>query len=241
MSYSYPEAEELTQQFFDYLIGVTPGSKRLSYKLHAGNSATTERKLLAVETRARQLRLAGQQAREQLSEFAQAHLHELVADELFRRLSNIEQIMASVFQPGAEFYPVLDLLSLRGVTVNKLDPLISKVVWLRDDLLRLVNQPQYRNRTPSGSMVKDIKTALRFLGVESLQLIVPVYLMRRSIPHSSEPFSGLKDKLWDYSLATAIAARRLAEEQGEHPYNAFCAGLFHTLGHLVVTRNYLRT
>src|SRR5690606_2595436 len=27
----------------------------------------------------------------------------------------------------------------------------------------------------------------------------------------------------------------------EIPYNAFCVGLFHTLGHAVVTRNYLRT
>ncbi len=112
---------------------------------------------------------------------------------------------------------------------------------MAEDLLRLVNQPQYRNRTLSGAIVKDIRTALRYLGVESLQLIVPVYAMRRMLPHSTDPFTALKNKLWDYSLAVAIAARRLAQDSAEHPYNAFCAGLFHTLGHAVVTRNYLRT
>ena len=127
------------------------------------------------------------------------------------------------------------------VTVNKLDSLICDVGWLSEDLLRLVNQPQYRNRTASGAMVKDIKTALRYLGVESLQLIVPVYAMRRMMPHSTDPFTALKNRLWDYSLAVAIAASRLAQDSAEHPFNAFCAGLFHTLGHAVVTRNYLRT
>lgn len=232
-------ADELMQRFFDSLIGVNPASKRLGYQLNTLNMPA-DRKLLAVEAQALQARLAGLQAKQQLQEFAQEHIHEQVSDLLHRRLSNIEQIMGSLFNPGMEFYPVLDALSLRGITVNKLDPVVSRVSWLCEDLIKLVNQPHYRKRTPSASMVKDIKTALRFLGVENLRLIIPVYVMQRSLPFSTEPFTLFKNKLWDYSLATAIATRTLAEEATESPYNAFCAGLFHTLGHLVVSRNYLR-
>ena len=234
------QVDHLLVRFFDQLVGVDPASKRLGYQIRTGQPAS-ERTLLAVEAQAQQLRAAGAQAKAQFAEFAQAHLHDEVADELVRKLHNIDQVMATLFDPGSTFYVLLDALSVTTVTVNKLDSLICDVGWLSEDLLRLVNQPQYRNRTASGAMVKDIKTALRYLGVESLQLIVPVYAMRRMMPHSTDPFTALKNRLWDYSLAVAIAARRLAQDSAEHPFNAFCAGLFHTLGHAVVTRNYLRT
>ena len=232
--------DTLTQRFFDQLVGVNPDNKRLGYQIRTGQLEASE-SLLAVDAQARQSRQAGAQAKAQFTEFAQAHLHDEVADELLRKLHNIDQVQSTLFDAGAEFYPILDLLGEKVVTVNKLDPMVAKVAWLNEELLRLVNQPQYRNRTKSGAMVKDIKTAVRFLGVESLQLIIPVYTMRRMIPHSTEPFTSLKTKLWDYTLAVAIAARKLAENSAEHPYSAFCVGLFHTLGHAVVTRNYLRT
>jgi hypothetical protein len=240
VEYSLSLVDTLTQRFFDQLVGVNPDNKRLGYQIRTGQLEASE-SLLTVDAQARQSRQAGAQAKAQFTEFAQAHLHDEVADELLRKLHNIDQVQSTLFDAGAEFYPILDLLGEKVVTVNKLDPMVAKVAWLNEELLRLVNQPQYRNRTKSGAMVKDIKTAIRFLGVESLQLIIPVYTMRRMIPHSTEPFTSLKTKLWDYTLAVAIAARKLAENSAEHPYSAFCVGLFHTLGHAVVTRNYLRT
>jgi hypothetical protein len=237
---SEPVADALVKRFYDHLVGVSPDSKRLDYKMRAGQSQS-ERTLLDVDARARQLRAADEQAKARFTEFAQAHLHNEVADELLRKLHSIEHVTSLLFDPTEAFFQVLDALSAKVVTVNKLDPLLSQVPWLSAELLRLVNQPPYRNRKAARAMVKDIKTALRFLGIEKLQLILPVYAMRRMIPHSTEPFTGLKNRLWDYSLAVAIAARRLAENSAEHPYHAFCVGLFHTLGHAVVTRSFLRT
>ncbi|MDX1676226.1 HDOD domain-containing protein [Arsukibacterium sp.] len=229
----------LHQLFWDDFIGVNPAASRLQYQVKTG--LPTTRKLLAVDAQAMQQRLAGQQARQQFIEFAQAHMHDQVADQLFQRLGNISLVSASIFDLGEHYHQVLDTLAYKAVTTNQLDPLISQVDWLKEDLLKLVNQPQYRNRTASGSLIKDVKTALRFLGVESLQLIIPVYGMRRCLPHATDPFVGFKTRLWDYTLACAIAARRLAEDSAELPYAAFCIGLFHPLGHIVVTRNYLRT
>jgi hypothetical protein len=232
-------AEQLHQQFWDDFVGVNPETTRLQYQIKTGTP--TSRKLLAVDAQAMKARLADQQARQQYVEFAQAHMHDQVADELFQRLGNIALVSASVFDLGQHYHQLLDKLAHKAVTINQLDPLISQTEWLKEDLLKLVNQPQYRNRTASGAMVKDVKTALRFLGVESLQLIIPVYGMRRCLPHATDPFVGFKTRLWDYSLACAIAAKRLAEDSAELPYAAFCVALFHPIGHIVVTRNYLRT
>jgi len=237
---SVPIADEMVRRFFDLLIGVNPEHKRLGYQIRTGQ-LHSERTLLAIEAQAQRHRVAGAQAKAQLAEFAQAHLHDEVADELVRKLHNIEHVKSSIFDPTETFYLLLDALSSKAVTVNKLDPIIAQIPWLIEDLLKLVNQPQYRNRTASGALVKDVKTAVRFIGVESLLLIIPVYAMKRMMPHSTEPFTNLKNRLWDYSLAVAIAAKKLAENSAEYPYAAFCVGLFHSLGHIVVTRNYLRT
>ncbi|WP_333606438.1 HDOD domain-containing protein [Arsukibacterium sp.] len=228
----------LSQQYWDELIGVNPAAQRLD---HRQSGAQSRRTLLAVEAQAQQARLAGEAAKQQFIEFTQAHLHEQVADEVLRKLANIEQVSSSLFELGEAFFQLLDRLSSPSVTLNALDPLVHQIDWLQQDLLKLVNQPQYRNRTKSGALIKDIKTGLRFLGLETLQSVVPVYGLRRSLPHSTDPFIALKMRIWDHSLATALAARKLAEQSAELPYAAFCIGLYHSLGHMAVCRNYLRT
>lgn len=74
----------LHQLFWDDFIGVNPEANRLQYQVKTG--LPTTRKLLAVDAHAMQQRLAGQQARQQFVEFAQAHMHDQVADQLFQRL-----------------------------------------------------------------------------------------------------------------------------------------------------------
>ncbi|MEE2023424.1 MULTISPECIES: HDOD domain-containing protein [Alkalimonas] len=230
---------DVTLRFFDVLIGVDP-EKRQQH-LHRQQLPVQERTLLAVEAAARQARLADAKAKAQFGEFAQAHLHDQVADLLAERLTSLDDVKASLFELTPAYYALLDLLSAKAVTLNQLDPAIKKVPWLVEDLLKLINQPKYRNRTASGALIKDVKTGLRFLGLEALQLLIPLYGMKRCMPHSTEPFHGLKTVLWEYSLATANAARALADLYREHRYTAFCSGLFHTLGHVAVVRSYLKT
>lgn len=228
----------LSQRYWDELIGVNPASQRLDHRQAGGQG---QRILLAVETQAQQARLAGVAAKQQFIEFTQAHLHEQVADEVLRKLANIEHVSSSLFELGEGFFILLDTLSSPSVTLNELDPLVSQVAWLQQDLLKLVNQPQYRNRTKSAGLIKDTKTGLRFLGLETLQVVVPVYALRRCLPHSTDPFAAFKLRMWEHGLATALAARKLAEHSAELPYAAFCIGLFHGLGHMAVCRNYLRS
>ncbi|CAM3777157.1 HDOD domain-containing protein [Rheinheimera salexigens] len=240
MPSSTPSYDAFFARFLDQLVGVDPAVVRIHYE-PGKNDVSAERTLLQVEADARLARQKNLKIQAQLTDFAQAHLHDEVSDELLRKLHNIEHVESTLFNLQPAFYAILDLLSSKAVTINKLDSYISKVDWLTEDLLRLVNQPQYRNRTASAGLIKDIKVALRLFGIETLQQVIPVYAFKRMLPHSTEPFSGLKTRIWQHALAVAIAARTLADLENSHGFSAFCVGLFQSLGYIVVTRCYLRT
>lgn len=238
----------LQERFLDVLLEVNPQQQRYGMKQRLKSGAaggatqqTTGRTLLDIERQAQQSRQAQQIARLQFIDFTKAHLLDKVADALFIRLGNFEAINNTVFNLAHGFPEVLDALSAKAVTLSQLDALISKLDWLKEDLLKLVNQPKYRNKTPSANFIKDVKPALGLIGIESLKQILPLLALRRCLPHATDPFTSFKTNMWQYSLSVATAAQRLAEETGDNQFVAYCAGLFNSLGYLVVTRNYLRT
>lgn len=230
----------LEQQFIDNLIGVDPNRKRIHYenKLVEQNQ---QRPMLEIERIAQEARLLEANTKLMFVDFTQAHLHDVVAEEMLKRLSSLEVITSSLFDLGPSFGSLLDVLSSKSVSVNQMYPLVVTIDWLCEDLLRLINSPKYKSKNSSGGLIKDVKTALRFLGVETLQSIIPVYALRRCLPHSTEPFVHFKTNIWEYSLASALAARTIATHQGYSSFTVFCAALFQALGHLVVARNYLRS
>jgi len=236
------------QRFFDCILEIKPDQRRYGYKRQHKTGASkvqvqadTGRTLLQIEQQAALNRQAGAIAKQQFIEFTQAHLHDQVAEELFLKLGNFDTVSSTVFSLADGFPAVLDVLTARGLSVSQLEALVSKVDWLKEDLLKLVNQPQYRNKTPSGNFIKEVKAAIGLLGIELVQQIIPVFALKRCLPHATDPFTAFKSQIWQYSLAVGLAAQRLAEETGENPYVAYCAGLFHSLGYLVVARTYLRT
>lgn len=245
-------AQVQQQRFFDCILEIKPDQKRYGVKrqnqknnspLSAPAVATVNagRTLLDIEQQAAFNRQAGVIAKQQFVEFTQAHLHDQVAEELFLKLGKFDTVASTVFNLAEGFPAVLDVLSARALTLSQLENLISPVEWLKEDLLKLVNQPQYRNKTPSGNFIKELKPAIGLLGIETMKQILPVFALKRSLPHATDPFTGFKSQIWQYSIAVALAAQRLAEETGENAFVAYCAGLFHSLGYLVVTRTYLRT
>ena len=240
----------LQERFLDVLLEVNPQHKRYGMKQRHKNAQPLganmqrrpeDRTLLEIEQQARQHREADQIARLQFVEFTKAHLLDQVAEELFLRLGNFDAVNNTVFNLAQGFPEVLDALCARAVTLSQLENLINKLDWLKEDLLKLVNQPKYRNKTPSGNFIKEIKPALGLMGIESLKQILPLLALRRCVPHATDPFTSFKTNMWQYSVSVAVAAQRLAEETGDNQFVAYCAGLFNSLGYYVVTRSYLRT
>ena len=185
------------QRFFDCILEIKPDQTRYGYKRQAQKAAnaaarpqqaTAGRTLLDIEQQAAFNRQADAIAKQQFVEFTQAHLHDQVAEELFLKLGKFDTIASTVFNLADGFPAVLDVLSARALTLSQLENLVSPVDWLKEDLLKLVNQPQYRNKTPSGNFIKEIKPALGLLGLEAMQQILPVFALKRSLPHATRPF-----------------------------------------------------
>ena len=239
----------LQERFLDVLLEVNPQQKRYGMKARRNNGVqalntaalTPNRTLLEIEQQAQLNRQADHIARQQFIEFAKAHLLDQVAEELFVRLGNFDAVNNTVFNLAHGFPQILDALCARAVTLSQLENLISQLDWLKEDVLKLVNQPKYRNKTPSGNFIKEIKPALGLIGIEGLKQLLPLMALRRCVPHSTDPFTSFKTNMWQYSVSVAVAAQRLAEETGDNQFVAYCAGLFNSLGYYVVTRNYLRT
>lgn len=237
----------MQQRFFDCMLEFQAGNRRYALKKRNAQQKAQRDKLQAsidggkldIERQAAQNRQADIIARQQFVEFTQAHLHDQVADELFSKLNRFELVASSVFDLAIGFPQVLDTLAARAVTLSQLEKVITPVEWLKDDLLKYVNQPNLRKN--ASGYIRELKPALGLIGIDSLQQIIPLMALKRCLPHSTDPFTAFKNNFWQYSLDTARAAQRLARETGELPFLAFCAALFQSLGYFVVARTYLRT
>lgn len=237
----------LQQRFFDCMLEFNPSNRRYALKKRNAQQKSQRDKIQAsidsgkldIERLAAQNRQADLLARQQFVEFTQAHLHDQVADELFNKLNRFELVSSTVFDLATGFPAVLDALAARAVTLSQLEKCILPVEWLKEDLLKYVNQPNLR-KSASG-YIRELKPALGLIGIDTLQQIVPLMALKRCLPHSTDPFTAFKSNFWQYSLDTARAAQRLASETGEHSFLVFCAALFQSLGYFVVARTYLRT
>jgi hypothetical protein len=237
----------LQQRFFDCMLEFDPSNRRYGLKKRQQQAKRTAAPIeqgggskLEIERQAAQLRQADQIARQQFVEFTQAKLHDQVADELFTKLNRFELVANNVFNLSQGFPQVLDTLAARAVTLSQLEKVIQPIDWLKEDLLKYVNQPNLRKNSTSG-YIRELKPALGLVGIDTLQHIIPLMALKRCLPHSTDPFTAFKNNFWQYSVDIARAAQRLALETGEHPFMAYCAGLFQSLGYFVVARTYLHT
>jgi HD-like signal output (HDOD) protein len=134
---------------------------------------------------------------------------------------------------------ILELLALRATSINRIQPLATSLPWLATDLISLVNKPQYRKR--ANVQVNDAKLALSYIGLDNLKLVMPTFILKHWLPHSTAPYGLMKRKLWNDSLSVALAASALAKDKKLDCYTAFTTGMLSNIGQLAVTRCFLNT
>ena len=122
------------------------------------------------------------------------------------------------------------VLSDEGASVRALSDVVEQDPALSAKILRLTNSAYFGLPRP----VEDVRTACVVLGfstVESLAVgVTALEALSRSV---SRAFS--LDDFWRHSVATAIAAESLAKNCGlAKGGTAFCAGILHDVGKLVL-------
>jgi len=205
--------------------------------VQASEQSSSRRELLAVEQQT--------QKNKRIQEHGEKHFRSQVMAKFFKRAAvNIntefeqKESFSQKYLVVEDAAPaILELLSLKAASINRITPLVKSLPWLATELINLVNKPQYRKR--SDIKVTDPSLAVSYVGLENLKLVVPTYVLKHWLPHSTSPFSLLKRKLWSDSLSVALASRVLAENEGIDWYRAFSAGMLSNIGTLAVTNCFI--
>ena len=197
------------------------------------------RELLAVEIKSQQEKI--------VAAYGEEHFRNQVMDLFY---SQVRSQVNEEFDNKANLYnrilciedaapTILELLSLKATSINRIKPLATSLPWLSTDLVSLVNKPQYRKR--ADVQVNDAKLALSYIGLDNLKLVMPTFILKHWLPNSTAPYGLMKRKLWNDSLSVALAAGALARAKGLDFYTAFTTGMLSNIGQLAITRCFLNT
>lgn len=239
-------AKALTQRAHDVLISHNFAQQQIGYihtlNIHYGDDIP-QRTMLEVEIAAATKRQEQNTSHLKYVAKASNHVHQVIETAIDKKKEDLEQLYYEVVGIQDTVPTILDILAVRSASVGRLEPLVNDLSWLGRDLVSLVNMPQYRKQSAKGTAVKvdSPALALRYLGLENLQLVIPTFAVRHWMPHATDPFPLLKRKLRDLSMSTAIAARQIAEVSDVNPQHAFTLGMLVDVGKVAVTRLYLRT
>jgi HD-like signal output (HDOD) protein len=237
-------AQALAERAHDLLISHNFAQQQIGYihtlEINYGEKIA-QRTMLEVEIAAAEKRQQTSTSHHKYIAKASIHLHQIIESSIESQIADIDNIYHEVVGIQDSVPTILDLLAVKSASIGRLEPLVNDLPWLGRDLVSLVNLPQYRKQKGTVIKVDTPALALRYLGLENLQMVIPTFAMRHWMPHSTEPFPLLKRKLRDMSMSTAIAAKELAPLYGVKEQHAFTLGMLVDAGKIALTRLYLHT
>jgi HD-like signal output (HDOD) protein len=199
----------------------------------------SRRELLSVEVKARKEKIVAAHGEEYFRQQVMTTFFAQVNEQINEEFDNKVYLYNNLLSIDEVAPTILELLSLRATSVNKIKPLATSLPWLARELVSLVNKPQYRKR--ADVQVNDAKLALSYIGLDNLKLVMPTFILKHWLPTSTAPFNLMKRKLWNDSLSIALASSFLAEHVGIDQYTAFTTGMLSNVGKLAITRCFLTT
>ena len=197
------------------------------------------RELLSVEIKAQQEKIIAAHGEEHFRKQVMTKFFTQVNKQINDEFDNKAYLYNRVLSIEDAAPTILELLSLRATSINKIKPLATSLPWLATDLVSLVNKPQYRKH--ADVQVNDANLALSYIGLDNLKLVMPTFILKHWLPTNTAPFSLMKRKLWNDSLSIALASSVLAEHSGANRYTAFTTGMLSNVGKLAITRCFLNT
>lgn len=207
---------------------------------HQGSEQENRRReLLTVEKEAQEEKIVAAYGEEHFRNQVTNNFYEQVRSQVNKEFDNKTHLYNNILCIEDAAPTILELLSLRATSINKIKPLATSLPWLSTDLISLVNKPQYRKR--ADVQVNDAKLALSYIGLDNLKLVMPTFILKHWLPNSTAPYGLMKRKLWNDSLSVALAASVLAKDKKLNSYTAFTTGMLSNIGQLAVTRCFLNT
>ncbi|PCI62192.1 MAG: hypothetical protein COB35_04440 [Gammaproteobacteria bacterium] len=214
---------------------------------HNGAIFTTYKQDSEQENRRRELLEVEQQAQKNkiIAEHGEQHFRAQISNQLYSKVNtkinndfdNKEKLFHQILQIEDAIPAILDILSVKAASIRRIKPLVESLPWLSDDLINLVNKPQYRKR--ADVQINNAQVALSYIGLTNLKLVMPTFILKHYLPRNTAPFSLMKRKLWNDSISIGLAASVLAKAQNLDEFSIFTTALLSNLGRLTVCKNYI--
>lgn len=204
--------------------------------------AEARRELLFVEEVAIKNRAELNQKQNQFIQQVEAEFHVSLINDLAERFRNTDFVLKKILGFDPELGRVFDVLYTESCSISRLEASIQEMDWLEDAIIKFVKQPKYRRFDSKGKLIviNSLRSALSFVGIESLRTLLPALIAKRSLPSRTELFPELQKHMWEYTLGTGKACRAIAEKEGMKWYLGYNIGLMSTLGRNAITKMYLK-
>ena len=213
-----------------------------SGKIYAAKQQDSEqtnrrRELLAVEEESNKNKI--------IEAHGQHHFRQQVMQKFFDDVNstvngifdNKESLYTNILKIEPAAPSILEVLSVNAASISRISPMVKSLPWLSDELIKLVNKPQYRKR--ASVAVTDVNLALSYIGLDNLKLVMPTFFLKHWLPISTAPHPLMKRKMWNDSLSIAMASSVLAKEEGLNEFTAYAAGMLSNLGLVAVSKCFI--
>lgn len=243
-----PQLPSVDERFNNLLISSDRVAKMMGRRspgevsFYESEQNNARRLLLQVEKNAIKTKQIEAETAASYLEQVSALLHQRLFGEIQRQSEDTLSVLTQAVNLNESVAPLLDTLSVRATSISRIEPLAAALPWLYEDLMAVVNTPKFRRKDARGKIipVETLRTALSFLGIDNLRLLIPSMIFKRAVPKITDPFPEIKHRLIQYAQGTGLCMRALAETHGQLPHEAFAVGLFSQLGRCAIIRLYFK-
>jgi HD-like signal output (HDOD) protein len=152
----------------------------------------------------------------------------------------VERIEAEILNGRVEL-PVLPEIALRVRALASRDCRISEIVSvIETEPAFAAAVMRYANSVAFAGLreVDELQQAVTRLGLGAVEQTIVAISAKRAFAADRPEHQALLRRLWDHSVATALAARRISCRIATvHAETAFLAGLLHDIGKVVILRS----
>ncbi|WP_412972218.1 HDOD domain-containing protein [Glaciecola sp. MF2-115] len=204
--------------------------------------ADARRELLFVEEVAIKNREEINQKQNLFIQQVEAEFHVSFINDLAEKIRDTDFVLKKILGYDPELGKLLDVLYTESCSISRLEASIIQMDWLQDAIIKFVKQPKYRRFDSKGKLIviNSLRSALSFVGIESLRTLLPALIAKRSLPPKSEVFPELQKHMWEYTLGTGKACKAIAEKESMKWYLGYNIGLLSTIGRSAIAKMYLR-
>lgn len=151
-----------------------------------------------------------------------------IVDDVTQLLNNPNNV---IFEPFPK--PLKDALDLidREASMIEMEVCLQQDPKLASEIVRLANSPAFKC---SRQQIISLKTAINFVGIDSLKRIVITASLSSMMKVCPIYFKLFGEKTWFHSLNTANICKELALIQHQDPDVAFFIGLIHDVGKIAI-------